>query len=192
MDFTGIFQGLSMNYATGKQTASFELNEDAREAFQDLKGCEKLTIQIKKYRKKRSLDANAYYWVLLSRLAEGAGTSKPQAHNLMLRRYGQNDMASGGLSYLVIPNTPQAEKRIDEEEMFHARPTTEIKAGKDGETYRTYILLAGSSTYDTKEMSELINGLVSECKEQGIETLPPEELARMMAEYEENHRKEDT
>lgn len=101
-------------------------------------------------------------------------------------------MASGGLSYLVIPNTPQAEKRIDEEEMFHARPTTEIKAGKDGETYRTYILLAGSSTYDTKEMSELINGLVSECKEQGIETLPPEELARMMAEYEENHRKEDT
>ena len=46
MDFTGIFQGLSMNYATGKQTASFELNEDAREAFQDLKGCEKLTIQI--------------------------------------------------------------------------------------------------------------------------------------------------
>ena len=192
MDFTGIFQGLSMNYATGKQTASFELNEDAREAFQDLKGCEKLTIQIKKYRKKRSLDANAYYWVLLSRLAEAAGTSKPQAHNLMLRRYGQNDMASGGLSYLVIPNTPQAEKRIDEEEMFHARPTTEIKAGKDGETYRTYILLAGSSTYDTKEMSELINGLVSECKEQGIETLPPEELARMMAEYEENHRKEDT
>jgi hypothetical protein len=123
---------------------------------------------------------------------EAAGTSKPQAHNLMLRRYGQNDMASGGLSYLVIPNTPQAEKRIDEEEMFHARPTTEIKAGKDGETYRTYILLAGSSTYDTKEMSELINGLVSECKEQGIETLPPDELARMMAEYEENHRKEDT
>ena len=41
-------------------------------------------------------------------------------------------------------------------------------------------------------MSELINGLVSECKEQGIETLPPDELARMMAEYEENHRKEDT
>lgn len=53
-------------------------------------------------------------------------------------------------------------------------------------------MLAGSSTYDTKEMSELINGLVAECKEQGIETLPPEELARMMAEYEENHRKKET
>ena len=42
MDFTGIFQGLSMNYATGKQTASFELNEDAREAFQDSKGLRKI------------------------------------------------------------------------------------------------------------------------------------------------------
>lgn len=52
-------------------------------------------------------------------------------------------------------------------------------------------MLAGSSTYDTKEMSELINGLVTECKEQGIETLPPDELARMMAEYEENHRKKE-
>ena len=40
-------------------------------------------------------------------------------------------------------------------------------------------------------MSELINGLVAECKEQGIETLPPDELARMMAEYEENHRKKE-
>ena len=53
-------------------------------------------------------------------------------------------------------------------------------------------MLAGSSTYDKKEMSELINGLVTECKELGIETLPPEELARMMAEYEENHRKKET
>ena len=38
-------------------------------------------------------------------------------------------------------------------------------------------------------MSELINGLVSECKEQGIETLTPDELARMMKDYEENHKK---
>ena len=49
--------------------------------------------------------------------------------------------------------------------------------------YRTYMMLKGSSEYDTKEMSHLIDGLVSECKEMGIETLPPEELERMMAAY---------
>ena len=50
-------------------------------------------------------------------------------------------------------------------------------------------MLRGSSTYNTEEMSKLIDGLVSECKEQGIETLPPEELERMMQAYEQNRRK---
>mgnify|MGYP000276651941 CR=1 FL=1 len=86
----------------------------------------------------------------------------------------------------------KSKKTALEAETFHIRPTSQVKQGKDGKAYRTYTVLAGSSTYDTKEMSELINGLVAECKEQGIETLPPEELARMMAEYEENHRKKET
>lgn len=50
-------------------------------------------------------------------------------------------------------------------------------------------MLRGSSTYDTAEMSALIDGLVSECKEQGIETIPPQELERMMEMYEKNWRK---
>ena len=50
-------------------------------------------------------------------------------------------------------------------------------------------MLRGSSTYDTKEMSELIDGLVSECREQGIETLPSEEFDRMMAAYDQNWRR---
>ena len=130
--------------------------------------------------------------MLLSRLAEVAGISKPRAHNLMLRRYGQNLMIAGQMAYLVVPDTTEAEETALEVETFHIRPTSQVKQGKDGKAYRTYTVLAGSSTYDTKEMSELINGLVAECKEQGIETLPPEELARMMSEYEENHRKKET
>lgn len=62
MNFTGKLEGLKMDYVTRKQSLSLEVNEDARDAFQELKDCEKLVIQIKKYRKKRSLDANAYYW----------------------------------------------------------------------------------------------------------------------------------
>ena len=51
------------------------------------------------------------------------------------------------------------------------------------------MMLKGSSEYDTKEMSHLIDGLVSECKEMGIETLPPEELERMMAAYDRKIKK---
>ena len=46
--------------------------------------------------------------------------------------------------------------------------------------YRTYVMYRGSHDYDTREMSELINGLVSECKEVGIETITPAELDEMM------------
>lgn len=49
--------------------------------------------------------------------------------------------------------------------------------------YRTYMMLKGSSTYNTREMSMLIDGLVSECRDAGIETMPQEELERMMKDY---------
>ena len=159
---------------------TFELESDVSSSIDKMKD-KPLRIIAKQWREKRSLDANAYYWVLLSRLAEVAGISKPRAHNLMLRRYGQNLMIAGQMAYLVVPDTTEAEETALEAETFHIRPTSQVKQGKDGKAYRTY----------TKEMSELINGLVAECKEQGIETLPPDELARMMAEYEENYRKKE-
>ena len=57
---------------------------------------------------------------------------------------------------------------------------------RDGAAFRAYIMLRGSSTYDTREMSELINGLVSECREMGIETMTPDQLAEMMALHEQH------
>ena len=78
MNFTGKLEGLKMDYVTRKQSLSLEVNEDARDAFQELKDCEKLVIQIKKYRKKRSLDANAYYWVLITKLARRLELSNPE------------------------------------------------------------------------------------------------------------------
>ena len=149
MDFTGIFQGLSMNYATGKQTASFELNEDAREAFQDLKGCEKLTIQIKKYRKKRSLDANAYYWVLVSKLGKVLDMANPEVHNIALIRYGQPWIIDGKSVFTTIPDTEDAENQVRYAVNYHLQPTSQVREGNDNVMYRTYRLLRGSHTYNT-------------------------------------------
>ena len=50
-------------------------------------------------------------------------------------------------------------------------------------------MLRGSSTYNTEEMAHLIDGLVSECKEVGIETATPEELSRMLELYEANRKR---
>lgn len=188
MESKGTLIDVSRDWKTGKMRLTFEFDSDVSAAIDKIKD-KLLRITVKLWRDKRSLDANSYYWVLLSRLAEAVGISKPRAHNLMLRKYGQNLVIDSQIAFLVIPDTEEAEETALEAESFHIRPTSQVKQGKDGKMYRTYTVLAGSSTYDTKEMSELINGLVSECKEQGIETLTPDELARMMKDYEEKHKK---
>lgn len=108
---------------------TFELESDVSSSIDKMKD-KPLRIIAKQWREKRSLDANAYYWVLLSRLAEAAGISKPRAHNLMLRRYGQNLMIAGQMAYLVVPDTTEAEETALEAETFHIRPTSQVKQGK--------------------------------------------------------------
>jgi hypothetical protein len=68
-------------------------------------------------------------------------------------------------------------KKIDS---IHLRPTTATKVLDNGKLYRVYMVMRGSHTYDTKEMARLIDGTVSEAKELGIETMPPDELKRMV------------
>lgn len=146
-------------------------------------------VSIKKARKKRSLDANGYYWQLSGKLAEALKISKPRLHNQLLRRYGQLEIVEGRAVYIILPDTEEVEKKVDEDEVLHLRPTAQVKEGKGGLMYRTYMLLKGTHDYNTKEMSVLIDGLVSECKEAGIETATPEEIERMKQLYDERTNK---
>lgn len=188
MEGKGKLAGIARNWQNGRIQLTFEFEQDISNTIDDLKE-DVLTITAKKFRRKRSLDANAYYWQLLSKLSDRLGVSKPYLHNQMLRKYGENEVIDGKTVFLVVPDSDDGARRADEAETYHIKPTSEVKYGADGTAYRTYIMLRGSSTYDTKEMSTLINGLVSDCKEQGIETMPPEEFERMMAMYDQNWRK---
>ena len=146
---------------------------------------ETLAVSITKWRERRSLTANAYYWVLVSKIAEAAGMSNARAHNMLLRSYGVPETIGGQLTIAMLP--VEAEDEILERELYHLKPTSKTKVGKDGQIFRAYILLKGSSDYDTKEMARLIDGTVEEAKMLGLETLPEEEIERMMAAYEVNH-----
>lgn len=185
MKMTGFLRGLSLNWQTRRPEITLEVSGEA-EDIEKLKD-KKLTVELKQYREKRSLDANAYYWVLVSKLAGVFGQSNAWMHNYLLRRYGQIMVIDDQGVYTVLPDTDEAQKAIDEAETYHLKPTSQVKPGKGGKMYRTYMMLRGSSDYDTKEMSQLIDGLVSECKEVEIETLPPAEIERMMESYEKHH-----
>ena len=178
MRYTGFLKDLFLDWKSRRTRVTLEI--DAKpEDLEKLKD-KKLTVEIKQYREKRSLDANAYYWQLLTQLADALNISKPAAHNRMLRQYGQLMIIDEQAVYTVLPDTEEAEKAINAAETYHFKPTSQVKQGKGGKMYRTYMMLRGSSDYDTKEMSVLINGLVEECKEQGIETIPPDELRRIL------------
>ncbi len=188
MESKGILKSVSRDWLTGKPQLTFELDQDITGQLDSIKD-KTLRITAKQWREKRSLDANAYYWVLISKLAEALHISKPRTHNIMLRRYGQNLVIDGAGAYIRIPDTEKAEEIALEASEYHIRPTSEVVAGKGGANYRTYVMLLGSSQYDTTEMSHLIDGLVSECKEAGIETATPDELRHMLELYEQNRRR---
>lgn len=191
MEFTGRFVGgLRIDVDSRRMEMTVQCDrDDIGGEWDDLRKNERLVFSVKEYKRKRSLDANAYYWVLVTKLAKVLNLSKPHLHNLLLRRYGQPEIVDRQMVFLVLPDSESGTRKADEAETYHIRPTSQVKTGVDGKVYRTYVMLRGSSTYNTAEMSELIDGLVSECKEQGIETLPEEELKRMMQMYEQNWRK---
>lgn len=188
MESKGTLKSVTKDWMTGRFLITFELEYDISSQIEGIRGKE-LNITAKQYRKKRSLDANAYYWILLSKLSEALNLSKTRAHSLMLRKYGQPAIVDGSVVYVPIPDTEQAENTALESETFHIKPTSQVFHGTDGVIYRTYKMLRGSSEYDSREMAELINGLVTECKELGIDTLTPDEIQRMMGLYEQNRRR---
>lgn len=189
MESKGRLISAAKDWVSGKFRLTFEIEDDVSGQIDGIAD-KPLRIKAAHWREKRSLDSNAYYWVLLSKLAESIKISKPRAHNIMLREYGQVDLSYGSLSYAVIPDTDEAENDVLEREMFHLKPTSDVRTGKDGIAYRTYIILRGSSRYDTAEMSHLLDGLISECKTLGIETATPEELERMKQLYDQNRRED--
>lgn len=162
-------QGLSLAIRTPK----------AKEICEKVKQGKQYTVEIKEYRPRRSLDANALYWKTLTDLARVLNTSNAELHNIMLRRYGQVEKYGDQLVYVVLPDTLEDARKADCAETYHLKPTSQTRLGRDGKSYRTYILLRGSSTYDSAEMSRLIDGLISECKEVGLDVLTERERELM-------------
>lgn len=135
--------------------------------------------EVKEHREKRSLDANAYAWVLMDKLAEATTIPKEDIYREAIRNIGGN-------TETVCVQTKAASKiRSAWGKNGLGWFTEEMPSKLDGCT--NVILYYGSSTYDTEQMSRLIDNLVSDCKALGIETLAPEKLAAMTQEWGEKH-----
>jgi len=144
--------------------------------FSGLKMGEEYDISIKK-RGKRSLNANNYHWMLCEQIAKATKTSKYEVHNQLMIDYGTDWLDDNGNQIYVLMKDNDSYLRKETE---HYRPTDAVEDRK-GTLYRWFVLLLPSHLMGTKEMSELIDGTVSEAKELGIETRTPDEIERMKA-----------
>lgn len=179
MKCTGRLKDISLDYFSRKAVISLAVNEDIRQEYEKLHDKDKLSIEIKQYRAKRSLNANAYFHVLVGKLADVLGTSKPYMKNLLLQRYGQLAIENDSVVSFIIRDDID----VMEREEIHLKTTDRVRTMDDGKLYRVYLLMRGSHTYNTYEMSKLIDGTVQEAKEQGIETATPDEIQRMKEQW---------
>ncbi len=122
----------------------------------------------------RSLNANAYFHVLCEKLRTINKVSFAHQKNDLITTYGQIDYISEGQPIIYKTNAPP--EYISEREEIHLKY---IKCVDDCYFYKVY---RGSHTYDTKEMAQLIDGTITECKAAGIETLSPFEINKMLRE----------
>ncbi len=184
MEFKGKLSSMFRDIVTGKWNLSFSTDQNIAEAAQTFSGKD-IDVKLKQHREKRSLDANAYYWCLLTKLAKIHGWSNAEAHNRMLRDYGQYERVEGQLIAVPLPDTDQTEREVLSKMEYHLALSPKVTVMK-GETKRVYLLLRGSSTYNTEEMARLISGLIEECRYSGIpdsEIMTPFEKQKLYEQY---------
>lgn len=136
-------------------------------------------VEIKQQRPRRSLDANAYAWALLDKLAAKLGRTKAEIYREAIR-------SIGGVSETVCVRDIAVDKLIEGWRhngigWFADTMPSKIKGCTN------VVLYYGSSTYDTKQMSALIDAIVQDCKAVGVETLTPEHIAVLNAAWEGKH-----
>lgn len=161
----------------GKPRVTFEVD-----AIDEIRGMEEkeVSIEVKISRNKRSLNANAYFHVLMGKIAEKLKISKQRAKNLLLAKYGQREILEDGPLIISIVSSADMLERED----IHCVP---VGYGEvNGKEFTHWAVLKPSHEYDTKEMAELIDGTIEDAKELGIETLSPTELERMKAAWQRN------
>lgn len=169
MKFTGKFQGINTDWNTGQSQIIFTVNEKSALYEADkIKDCEKLSIEAKKYRAKRSLDSNAYAWVLMQKIAEAIHTDKETVYLNCLQKY------SRAFTHVIVK-----ENAVERMKELYRTCVDLGEVTVNGQTGHQLQVYYGSSSFDSLEMSVFIDGIVSECKELDIETLPPDELERM-------------
>lgn len=184
-ELSGQIKDFALDFRTGKATLTLTINEkqSAMNMYDELNAAEKLSFKIDKYREKRSLDANSYFWLLAGKLAEVLSDEKV--------KYTKEDIYRNAIKEIGVYKDFQGLSPTDAKTLRHAWEmlgtgwlTEQVDYMPDGDNVivRCYY---GSSQYNTKQMSRLIDNIVQDCEAAGVETKTPDQIAEMLSLWEQ-------
>lgn len=178
MQTTGIITNLDIDYETRKPKISLILDTNSLDIVEQLKNENKLNIEMKKWYKKRSLDANAYCWVLCNNIANELSKNgiitKEEVYRDAIQQVGSFE------PFIVQEKTFDKFKRIWEKQGLGFLVQEVSRQGKCIKVNCYY----GSSTYDSKEMSLLIEILIQSAKSLNLETKSQKEIDSLLESWD--------
>jgi hypothetical protein len=143
-------------------------------------------IDIKPHKEKRSLDANNYHYLLCNRIATKLHITTQEVHEKLMREYGVFELDDNGVAKWIV--LKEGEKPPKDVYLYDTRRSVVLKSKKGEDiTGRVYIRIRPSRTYNTAEMSNLIDGTIQQAEELGIETITPKEREHMMELWGKHH-----
>lgn len=173
MKLTGKLVDVNLDFISGVPKVTLSINErgDFLEGIDAIKDLEKLSIEIKPFRPKRSLDANAYCWQLIGELADRLNVPKVEVYRKAIKEIG------GNFEIVCVKN--EAVKRLRDGWGKNGLGWISEEFPSKIDACTNVILYFGSSAYDTQQMSRLIDNIVQDCKALGIQTETPEKIAEL-------------
>ena len=146
----------------------------AKELLPSFDGVKRYTVEIKEYREKRSRNANNFMWALLAQCGEVLGRAKEDLYIDYVRKIGP-------FKEFTLSEQEAATFRVVWEHMGTGWPTEQVDFDGDGVVIRAYY---GSRTYSKKRMSRLIDMIVEDAKEIGVDCLTEKERALLIDKWE--------
>lgn len=177
MEIKGKFQGITVDYKTRQSLLTFSVPispSELEEAFSDMQG--DLTIKVAKFSPKRSLNANAYFHAMCRQIGEKIERSETFVKNRMIALSGQPELDDEGNIFTIKTNV--SIDKMWEQEVLHVK-SLKVKIENGKEVY-FYGVMRPSHSYTVKEMSQLIESTVEECKVLGIPTISDAEMEKLL------------
>lgn len=162
--------GISRGFTDNKVHVTLELDYVNEDELKELQNTD-LRVRMVRWRDKRSLDQNSYFWVLVGKIAVDRETTPEEIHSFLIHEYPiMWTDEEGKPRVLAVPKKYGMDCLGGYWQLMHDKCTDD---------FDVVIKLKGTSDMDTKEFSWFLDRTIEEAKDLGIETLTPEELARM-------------